>query len=308
MLACAMNYKERYGEFKKYLSSLSEDQIKKGNEIEHAKTIKEHQEFLEAYKENKCYICKLSLDTYDKSKTCIHWLLNPDGFRKDDFPLIYQKYGYTNIQSFLRWFANQDKKFRNINDLKEEMDESKIVDNTIVYNNIEWTFSCSRSDYQGHKDSFLGKTPHYHFQMRVDGKIFIRFSDFHVPLTEEDAFALEMMMDESPKIVHRFPFGEGMEDVFTKMTPEDILKHSVPTDDEKNGTFKFDTIVEAEPGKSISGEQLDEIIKESKEKNVPISSLVHKLGGKAMTIVTPGPGVPEIAHRTKRKRGKSGAS
>lgn len=301
-------HKNEYNKFKKFLSSLSKEQIREGNEKEHAGSQRQYELFKKGYRENICYLCGLSFDVFDSTRVCLHWLLNPRGFDKRYFPQIYQKFTYANIQSFLRWLANQEKIFGNINDLVEEMDSSKIIDNTIKYQNLEWSFSCSNSDYQGHKDKYLGKTPHYHFQMRVNNRPFIKYGDYHIPLTEYDIFILEIRRDKSGKIEHRFPYGEGMQDALTRIRPEDIVKYSAPTDDEEKATFKFETIVEAEPGKPISGDKIEEIFKESKEKNVPISSLVHKLGAKATTIITPAPAVPEIAHRTRRKRGKSRAS
>lgn len=301
-------HKTTYDSFKNFLSSLSEERINAINKKEHEDSVQQHELFIKGYKENICFICGLSFDIFERTKVCLHWLLNPKGFDKRSFPYIYQKYSYTNIQSFLRWIANAEKDFGNINDLAEEMDSSKIIDNTIKYKNLEWSFSCSKSDYQGHRDKFIGKTPHYHFQMRINKKPFIRFGEFHVPLMERDIIALEMMMDQSDKIEHRFPFGEGMQVALNSISPEDIVNHSTPTHDEEKAIYQFNTIVEAGPGKTISSDEIYKLIQESKEKQVPVSSLLQKLDAKVTTIISPGPAVPEIAHRTKRRRGKSGAT
>jgi hypothetical protein len=298
----------KYESFKKFLSSISKENISEENLYEHIEATKHHNLFVQAYKENKCYLCGLSLDNFDLSKVCLHWLLNPKGFDKRYFPLVYQEYAYTNIQSFLRWCANQERFLGNINDLVEEMDSNKIIDNTIKYKNLEWSFSCAVSDFQGHQDKFIGKTPHYHFQMRINKRPFIKYGEFHIPLTENDIMILNSIKDESSNIEHRFAYGEGMQDLLTKVRPEDIVNHSTPTDDEGKATIHLQTLVEAEPGKTISGEDIYKIFQESKEKNVTISSLAHKLGAKSTTFIEPAPSVPEIAHRTKRKRGKSSAS
>lgn len=297
--------KLRYDSFKKFLSSLSEEEIDEINKKEHAGTEKQYYDFVAGYKENRCYLCNSSFKTFSKTKVCIHWLLNPKGFRKKNFPLIYQKFSFFGIQSYLRWIANQEKIFGNINDLIEEKDSDKIIDLTIKYKNLEWSFSISTSDFKGHQNSIYGKQPHYHFQMRIEKKPFINYSDFHIPLTEPDIFALESIIEKSDNIKCTFPFGEGMETVLSELTPEEIIKHTRPTEDESKGAFKFSSFVSAKPGKLISGEDFYKLIEESKEKNVPLASLLHKLDAEVTTIISPAPSVPEIAHRTKRNRGKT---
>jgi hypothetical protein len=298
-----MNNHSEYNKFKDFISSLSPEQIKEGKEKEHKITVKQYEQFLDAYTQNKCFICDLSFDDFNINKPCLHWLLNPKGFKKRHFSELYPKYGFTNIQSFLRWIANQENKFGNINDLVEEKDPDKLIDNTIKYRNLEWSFSCAKSDLNGHRDKLLGKEPHYHFQMRINKKPFINFRDFHIPLTKYDIIAIEMINDKSDKFQHKFPFGEGMQDALNNISPENIINYSTPTLDEEKAIYKFDTIVEAIPGQTINGDEIYKLIQESKEKQVSVSSLLPKLDAKVTTIVSPGPAVPEIAHRKKRKRG-----
>ena len=53
--------------------------------------------------------------------------------------------------------------------------------------------------------------------------------------------------------------------------------------------FKIDTIAMAEEGKTISGDDLYEIIQETKAKNVTVASLMRKLpNARTRVIVTPG--------------------
>jgi len=66
----------------------------------------------------------------------------------------------------------------------------------------------------------------------------------------------------------------------------------------------LDTIVMADEGTTIKGEDLYNIIQEAKAKGVTVSSLMYKLPNvKTEVIVTPGPGVVEQAPRTGRKKG-----
>jgi hypothetical protein len=291
-----------YQEFKRFLSKLTPEEIKKGNAKEHAESIRQHSLFVEGFNRNHCYICESPIDSFNEFKPCVHWLLAPRGFRKTHFPLVYKQFTYFNIETYLRWVANLDKPLGNINDLVDEMDSNKFIDHTITYKNLEWSFSCSQSDLQGHSKSVAGVNPHYHFQMRIGGRAFLRFGDYHVPFTDYDLVMLESKKDPEASFHHRITFGEGMEAALTQLSPEEIIENSAPTTDESKGIFRFDTFVEAKPGETISGDHLAELIKESKEKGVPLASLLHKLDAKVSTVVSPGPGVPDIAHRTKRKR------
>jgi hypoxanthine-guanine phosphoribosyltransferase len=59
----------------------------------------------------------------------------------------------------------------------------------------------------------------------------------------------------------------------------------------------------AEEGKTISGEDLYQIIKEAKAKGVKVASLIHKLpNSRTQVVITPGPGVVEQAPRARRKK------
>jgi len=293
---------DTYKRFKDFLSTLTPNQIEEGNAKEHAESVRQHALFSEALKVNRCYICQKPLNVIDRNLPCVHWLLAPTGFRKPDLPIVYERFSYFNIQSFLRWLANADKPAGNINDLANEMDSRKIIDHTIVYNNLEWSFSCSESDFKGHVKSFAGKEPHYHFQMRIHGKSFIRFGDFHIPFTDRDVILIMLQKEQDERFRHTIYYGEGMNTVMTELKPEYIVNDTSPTTDESKGTFRIQTVVEARPGKTINGDMLAKLFEESKEKNVTMASLLHKLDADVRSVITPGPGVPEIAHRSKRKR------
>ena len=228
-----------YSRFKAFLSGLSPEEKKEGNAKEHAESVRQHGLFVEGFKRNHCYICEMPLDSFDESKSCVHWLLAPRGFRKAHFRSVYERFTYFNIEAYLRWVANLDRPLGNINDLADEMDSNKLIDYTITYKNLEWSFSCSESDFHGHPRTFAGVNPHYHFQMRIDRKPFIRFSDYHVPFTEYDLLILESKRDPGASFQHRIAFGDGMESALSNLSPEQIIEHSTPTTDESKGIFQF---------------------------------------------------------------------
>jgi hypothetical protein len=45
-------------------------------------------EFRAAFAERKCSVCGQPIASYTKSEPCLHWLLRPDGFEKEDLPRI----------------------------------------------------------------------------------------------------------------------------------------------------------------------------------------------------------------------------
>ncbi len=290
-------------EFAKFLDSLSDEERARGNEINLRQATEEYEGFKTAFKAGQCYVCRTPLASLVRRMPCPHWLLKPDGFEKSDVPAIAEKFGFFQIQSFLRWVANQNGFARNINDLREE-GTGKLFETTIQYRNIEWSFSCAESDYLGHASSEHSKHAHYHLQVRIDKRQFINFGDFHLPFSEQDIVEIEAARAAPSRIKQRFSFGAGMGEILSDLTGERIVAESLPCSDQE-GAFKIDTIVIAEEGHTISGDELQKIFQEAKAKGVTVASLLHKLPNVRTTIVvTPGPGVVEQAPRSGRRKGK----
>ena len=290
-------------DYAKFLRTLSPEEIAHGNEANYRNAKDEFQRFNEHFKRGSCYLCEKPLTSFSKKSPCPHWLLKPKGFKKNDLPALAKIYGYYQIQAFLRWVANYEAFAKNINDLTEEGTGNKLFEVTIKHKNLEWAFSCAESDYQGHATSQHAKHQHYHFQMRIDRRPFINYNDFHLPFSEMDVINIEAMREQPEKMMQRFSFGEGMNAVLSDETVEHIVNNTVPAADEDGAPFKIDTIAMAEEGKTISGDDLNEIIQEAKAKGVTIASLIHKLpNARTQVIVSPGSGVVEQAPRTGRKK------
>jgi hypothetical protein len=292
-------------------ASLITDQISKMSNEEREKISKDNMkqsqdgyvEFIESFKNGDCYICNRPLTSLSKKKPCIHWLLKPKGFKKNDLPDIAKHFGVFQIQTYLRWIANTQEFAKHINDLKEEGTGNKVIELTVRYRNLEWSFSCAESDYLGHQNSQHAKYPHYHFQIRIDKRPFINFSDFHLPLKEGDIISIETKRRLPHIVKHKFPYGEGMSEVLNDETVETLISQGERCEDEENASLHLDTIIMADEGTTISGEDIYNLIQEAKEKGVTISSLMHKLkNASAKTLVTAGPGVVEQALRSGRKK------
>lgn len=287
---------------REYFESLSPSEIaelNQKNDDEHKRNAKE---FVEGYEKDICYLCNKPFKTISSNNPCIHWLLRRCKFKKKDFSKIYNRYSYGNIAAFLRWCANQERLLSNINDLEDEKSERKILSYTIKWQNIEWTFDCAKNDFKGHSGTKID-FPHYHFQMRVDGKQFINFGDYHIPFTDEDLFVLSLKEDQGDWFKHGFGhIGAGMQDAVS-VDPELLLEHMVSSD-EKDATYHLSTIVEAKD-KPISGELIYEAQEESKRTGRSMAAILgEKLSGVAhvQTIISPADSIPDIAIRTARKR------
>lgn len=266
---------------------------------------KEYQSFRTAFAEGVCYICKSELASFSKNKHCLHWLLRPKGFKKGKFPHLCRQYGMFRIQSYLRWVANQESRQRNINDLSDE-GSGKLLEVTIRYQKLEWSISCSEGDFNGHAESKNpeARKPHYHFQMRIEKQPFINFNQTHAPLHEGDIAALDLMRKNPEGISWSFPFGEGMQRLFDSVSAEEIIEKSSFTQDPQESMFNIQSMIIADEGHTISGDQVADLIQEAKDNNKSIASVIDRIpNATKKTAIFPGEGVVEQAVRSERNRG-----
>ena len=301
-------FRAQGGDFSEFLKTLSPEQIEHGNKINLQNVQDEFEQFVAHFNTGSCYLCEKPLTSFSKKLPCPHWLLKPKGFKKHDLTAVAEQYGFYQIQAFLRWVANQGSFARNINDLPEEGSGDKLFEVTIKYKTLEWAFSCAESDYQGHATSQHAKHSHYHFQMRIDGRPFINYSDFHLPFSRQDVAEIEAMRAQPEKIMQHFSYGEGMDDVLSDKTAEHIVNCTIPEvdgDDIDAAPFRISSFVRAEPGKTISGDDIWAIFQEAKAKGVTVASLMHKVpNARTQIVVSPGPGVVEQAPRTGGRKRK----
>lgn len=286
----------------KFLENVPVDIKKSIDQQTFEKHYKEFKEFLDAFNQGNCYSCHERLEYIDKDNPCIHWLLRQGRFKKKDFPLITNKYGYFQISMYLRWVANSnpDKFQMNINDMKDEQSEKKVFQSTIKWENIEWSFECSENDFKGH-DAYINY-PHYHFQMYIDGRPFINYNGFHNKFTKQDLFYLYSHLEHGMELSYG-AYGAGMQDAM-ETSPKDILATTrVKDGDEENGAFRFTTIVQNQEG--IDGDLIQDTIDESRRDGKSLSLLLQeKLDDKTKvsTFIQPSDKVPEIAKRTEHKK------
>lgn len=289
------------------LESLTDEEFEYLNKRMDSDSNKQHAAFKQAYEKGECYLCGKSFKTISKEKPCLHWLLRQCKFKPKDITLIYSSFGYTNISAFLRWCANSEKHMVNINDMSSEIKAGKVISNTIKWKNIEWTFDCSESDFRGHSGTAIDY-PHYHFQMRIDGRQFINFNSYHLPFSADDLFAITMSRNHPDKFFYNFgEHGGGME-LAMDMIGEDsqsAFEHMILADNEDEAIYHMSTTIIAEEGKTISGDLIADLIEKSKATGEPLGSLVHKhmsSTAKVSTYISASENTPEIAARTEHKR------
>jgi hypothetical protein len=249
----------------------------------------------------RCNICGRSIDSFKATEPCLHWLLRPEGVDKKHIEEVLKSFDFSQVEAYVKWVANSEVIFGNINDLVEGKKSSRIIEETIKFKDIEWSFSCAETDLKGHEGSLYGKDPHYHFQMIINGKIFFRYSDFHIPFAPMDLFMLDVRTGKFPEAKWFDTFSMGMQGATNELPPEVLLSlmKGTQTEDLDTASFRVQTILHAEEGKTISGADIIDAFNESQEKNIPIATLVNKMKniGSAQTVILPGDGVPEKADR-----------
>lgn len=294
---------QRNATFRKHLEAMGDELLRQISDAEQVKNEADFKELKEALGRGHCSMCGYPLSHFTERKPCLHWLLKTKGFKKKHFPLLFEKYSFHRMEAYLRWVANADTPLKNINDLVEEKTSTKKIELTIRYKNLEWSFSCSNSDFHGHQGKHNGATPHYHFQMKVDDRVIINYNGFHVPFHEEDFFGFAVKDGEFPKLKHAHIQGAGVQALFDTFTPEELLDQMVKADNENEAIFNTSTLVEADPGTKISGSDLAALVEERNRTGVPLAKLIRKLPNvKVRSFITPGPGVPDLAKRTPNRR------
>lgn len=289
-----------------FFDNLSEEKKLEFNKKQFEGANKEHEEFLKFFNKEQCYICSKSLSTFSKKKPCLHWLLKPRGFEKTHLQDVASSYSMGQIEAYLRWVANQDIFASNINEISEKGASSKFLEITIRYKQLEWSISCSESDFNGHPTSKFAQHPHYHLEMRVNGKPFIKFNDFHLPLHRPDILGLKVKTANS-FVKIKCLFGEGVDDLINEIVETDgrALENMKLLGAPGNAPLHFSTLILADEGKTLSGDEIVDAINRAKAMNVPVTSEIHKISNsRTRTIITPADNVVKKTIRSSRKNRK----
>ena len=138
-----MDQERTYQEMEVYLGGLDDDALAEKTKSNIDQERRDYEAFRSALAEDSCSLCGNPLAHFSVKKPCLHWLLKPKGFRKKQFRLLYSTTNFHDMDAYLRWAANAERPFQNINDLVDEKTSEKFIEHTITFRNLEWAFSCS---------------------------------------------------------------------------------------------------------------------------------------------------------------------
>jgi hypothetical protein len=292
----------KFEDIKDLMNSLSPKQIEEGNRKRESENKAKYLEFSHAYSKGCCFLCGMKLGYFSPSETCFHWFLKPSNIKKKHFKdYLSEDIGFFKLESYFRWLAHIEKPFRNINDLKCETTESKLLETTIKYKNIEWTLTYGKSDLEGHKDSQNAKFPHFHLQMLVDELPFIRFNDFHIPFSREDLVTIELLKQHN--VLFRNSQAPGMTDILEDSEMLEMIdEYCTVPENEEDAFLNVGTMILMPEGKTMPEEEIAEISEESKRTKRPVRHIMKEHFPDAIIIseATPADGVPEKKKRKKR--------
>ena len=200
------------------------------------------------------------------------------------------------------WVAYQENMSININNLFLERDKNKVWECTIKYKNLEWSLSCSTTDFEGHKNT-KHNFPHYHFSMKVNEKPFISWN--HIPLTKNDM--MRIIAHKNPNnpfgFVH-FWYIPGMEEIFD-LGPNKLLNMMEKSEDEEGIPFHITSMIEMDNKTKIPPEKITEVFLKSKKTGKPWAKFFSEIPElKSTIIIEPGKGVPELNRKPSRSKKK----
>jgi hypothetical protein len=275
------------------LSSLSEEERLALNADQIAESERQHTAFHEAFVQGRCSICNVGLDVFNEKKPCLHWFLRPAGVKKKHYPAVAKLYGMMSIQAWMRWVANEGGWAKNIADTA---DEDHVVQVTARYGDFEWSISCGKTDFAGHagKESSF---PHYHLQMSINGRPFISYNDFHFRIHDNELTILKAM--EAAGVKSKFVYGESFDDLMAAVEPEWVIDLPIEHGgDPDSAPFSMDTLIFADEGTTMRGEDIYDMIEKAKRDGVSFASRAHTIpNSSAKTIISEGPGVVDPAPR-----------
>jgi len=291
-------------DLKKFIDSIPQEEVEKQTRLQEEDNQRVYKEFVEKLNENKCFLCGSRMDLFDEARPCFHWFTYPSGIKKRYFKnYLTNPLSFFRLDCYFRWLANTEKPIGNINDLKDETSRTSYLETTIKYKNIEWAFSIGFTDKEGHINSYKGNMAHYHIQMKVDGRIFIKFNDFHVLFTDEDLFTFELLEQAGDKVKLAHFYGQGIGIIEDEENLPLIDKALTISDDEETAPFRRQTFIEAPKGKTIPGDLIIKAMEESKRTKEPVGRILQKYlkDAKFTTIIEPGDGIPNMTKRNGKR-------
>lgn len=233
-----------------FLNDIPKEEIEKQNQEQLRQNEEIYKDFQEAFKKDCCSLCGNKLDYFCEYEPCFHWFTLPKGIKKRHFKeYLSEPIGYFKLESYFRWMATLLAPLKNINDLSDEMTESKLREITIKFKNIEWSLNYGQTDLDGHFNSKNADFPHFHIQILIDNRPFIRFNDYHIPFSKADLFNLQLKEEADDLIDFRHSKGEGMSFIEDSENLKELDKIMKVADVENSAPFKTSSMIKMPEGK-----------------------------------------------------------
>lgn len=295
-------YKEK--DLKKFIESIPQEEIDRQIRLQDEDNKRVYEEFIDSIKIGKCFLCGGHIESYIVDKPCFHWFTYPVGIKKKHFKkYLSSPIGFFQLDSYFRWLANLEKPIGNINDLKAETSETSYLETTYKFKNIEWAFSIGHTDKEGHSNAKVGSFPHFHIQMKINDKVFLKFNDFHIPFSDGDLFTIALIEQSDDKVKLGHSFGHGIGILEDEENLEIIDAAMKVAEDFETASFHTQSIIQAPEGQTIPMELIQKALEESSRTKVPIRKVIRKLMPEAtiITQINPGKGVPKMTKRSGKK-------
>ena len=298
----------RNDDLRAFIESIPQEEIDRKNREQLEENERVYNEFKDSLKTGICFLCGGKMDSFDEDTPCFHWFLYPKGIKKKHFEAyLKNQIGFFQLDSYFRWLANSERPIGNINDLKDELSKTSYLETTYKYKNIEWSFSVGHTDKEGHENAAVGAMPHYHIQMKVDNRIFLRFNDFHIPFSDSDLFSMEVL-EQAPDLVELgHSYGHGMGVLEDEENLKLIDNGMITTDNFEDGIFNRQTFIMAKPDQPIPGELISRAMEENSRTKEPIGRIMQRLLAEAeieagiVAAISPGPAAIEMTKRSGKK-------
>jgi hypothetical protein len=289
--------------FSKHIKNLPQEEILREHEAQEEENVRVYEGFMNAFSEERCDFCGKPLKSFAKNSPCLHWLLRPKGVKKNSIRDVLTERGYFRSATYVRWATNQEIFLARINDLKSEGNTDALFHWTAQYKHIKWTFWCTQNDIKGHGGKH-SSMPHFHIEIRLENQVFVKFSDFHIPFTDDDLFNFQCNSDPGFPVI--FDFGgrsSGMNDAMS-LKPEDILESAISTAEPEDAIYNIQSIVMAEEGETIPMDKFLESLDKSKQSGKSVAHYLNESDLNAQIHVFPAEFVVEKVERNNpRKKG-----
>lgn len=194
-------------DFKRTLASIDEETRLQLEQADRDQNAKDFERLKTNLSKGKCYLCNQDISYTDPANPCFHWLINPNIDISLLRSFLSKEQSFFRMYTYLAWVANSDTPLININDTFDYDKNKRIFEGTVRYKEIEWSFSLGKSDFEGHTNKTNGCTPHFHAQLKINGRTQIKYNQTHIPFHPSDFLNFELLNQHAVQLDASFASG-----------------------------------------------------------------------------------------------------